>query len=461
MSKINANPTVNRWSSRWLFILATTGAAVGLGNIWRFPYMAGEHGGGAFMLLYCLCVVLIGVPVMLAEMLLGRLARRNPIDALQTLALESGASPYWRYLGAWGALGLVLVLSFYSVVAGWSLAYLWRALTLGFAGMSAGDIAGIWSSFVADAPAMLFWHTAFMGMVGMVALGGVQDGLERATRFLMPALYGILFALVGYAAWHADFSQAWHFLFDFRWDAVTSEVVLSAMGHAFFTLALGAGALLTYGAYAPKDVNWVSSIATVAFLDVLVALLSGLAVFPWVFQQGLLPGSGPGLMFQVLPTAFANVPGGDVLAICFFCLLWFAAWTSAINIAEPLVVIMVERYGWSRRSSVLSMLFLAWFLGIGSVLSWNHWQDCRLLGHWTVFDFITSFVTDWVLPLGGLGFACFVGYVLPRTESRKVLHHLGDKGFALWQGLLRYLAPVAIVLVFLMPLWQFFTESAS
>ncbi len=456
MSPVQVNQTASRWSSRWLFILATTGAAVGLGNIWRFPYMVGEHGGGAFMVLYCVCVVLVGLPVMLAEMLIGRLARQNPIDALQTLAVQSGASPNWRYLGVWGALGLLLVLSFYSVVAGWSLAYLWRAGVAGFAGLGAGQVAALWTDFVADPGVMLFWHTLFISLVGAVAMAGVQDGLERATRFLMPALYLVLFALVGYAAWRADFARAWHFLFDFRWQLVTPRVVLSAMGHAFFTLALGAGALLTYGAYAPKGVNLMSSIVMVAFLDVLVALLSGLAIFPWVFQQGLQPDSGPGLMFQVLPTAFAQVPWGDSLALGFFCLLWFAAWTSAINIAEPLIVILMERYGWMRYSAVLAVLVLAWFLGIGSILSWNHWQDIRLLGQWTVFDFITSFVTDWILPLGGLGFAWFAGHVLSKNAARSALAQVPDNIFALWWVLLRYLAPLAIALVFVTPIWQFF-----
>ena len=445
-----------QWSSRWVFVLATTGAAVGLGNIWRFPYIAGENGGGAFMLLYCLCVVLIGLPIMLAEMLIGKLARRNPIDAIQDLAQESHASIKWRYLGCWGALGLLMVLSFYSVVAGWSLAYLWRVLSGGFYGMSAVDVANMWVGFSGSAGEMLLWHSVFMCMVGLVAFAGVQSGLERATKLLMPALYGVLFSLVAYAYLEADFTQAWHFLFDFRWESVTSSVLLAAMGHAFFTLALGAGALLTYGAYAPKKVNLIASIAAVAFLDVLVALLSGLAIFPWVFLEGLSPDSGAGLMFQVLPTAFAQLPYGNLLGILFYCLLWFAAWTSAINIAEPLVVILTERYAWSRKKAVSGVMVLAWFLGIGSILSFNDWSDLRLMGHWTVFDFFTSFVTDWILPLGGLGFAWFVGRVLSKQRARDALSEVPNGWFVLWWWLLRYVAPTAIVMVFIEPIWHFF-----
>lgn len=436
----------DQWSSRLAFIIAATGAAVGLGNVWRFPYMAGEHGGSAFVLVYLLCVILIGLPILIAEILIGRRGRRNPVDSLSVLAQESDRSKHWGFLGWWGAVALLLVLSFYSVVAGWSIAYLAQSFAGKFHHMDPTQIRQVWQQFLASPWQLLGWHTLFMVLTIGVIVRGVQKGLERATKIMMPALYVILLVLVGYAATTGDFAKAYHYLFDFKLSAVTPKVVIVAMGHAFFTLALGAGAMLTYGAYVPQKVNIPITVLIVAALDVLVAILSGLAIFPIVFAHHLPPGEGPGLMFVTLPISFSHLAGGSLIGGLFFLLLLFAAWTASINLAEPLVIILMNRLKLSRRSAALMVGSLAWFFGIGSVLSFNTWQHIKLFNHFSIFDIATGVPMDILLPLGGLGFAIFAGWVMlkPATQAE-----LPAMIYPLWRFLIRYVAPIGILIIFL------------
>ena len=318
MNKPISKPLQDQWSSKWAFILAATGAAVGLGNVWRFPYMAGVNGGSAFVAIYLLCVVLIGLPIMVAEILIGRRGRRNPVDSLAVVAQDNGHSPRWGLLGWWGALALLLVLSFYSVVSGWCIAYLFRSVSGQFTHLNPTQIGHVWQHFLTNPWRLLGWHTLFMTLTMGVIVCGVQQGLERATKIMMPLLYVILIVLVIYAGTVGNFAQAAHFLFDFNLHKITTSVVISAMGHAFFSLALGAGAMLMYGAYVPKKVNITSAVTIVAGLDVLVAILSGLAIFPLVFAYHLAPASGPGLMFETLPIAFAHMNGGAFIGGLFF-----------------------------------------------------------------------------------------------------------------------------------------------
>ena len=436
----------DQWSSRWGFILATTGAAVGLGNVWRFPYMAGTHGGSAFVLVYLICVAFIGLPIMMAEILIGRRARQNSISALQSLAKESGHRQQWGALGWWGALALLMVLSFYSVVSGWSIAYLFRTIHRGFAGLSDHQIIHTWQNFLADPWQLIGWQTLFLCLTISVVIRGVQQGIEKATRWMMPALYLILILLVCYAAKAGNFKQAFHFLFAFHIEKITPSIVVAAMGHAFFTLALGAGAMLTYGAYVPERINIANAVWIVALLDVLVAVLSGLAIFPLVFAHHLAPNSGPGLMFVTLPIAFSHIPGGALVGGLFFLLLLFAAWTASLNLTEPMVVILMNRLKLSRCKAALLVGALAWGLGIGSALSFNVWQQVKLLHHFTVFDIATNLPTDIILPLGGLGFALFAGWVMKKKFTQQEIH---PRIYPLWRFLIRYIAPVAIIVIFM------------
>ena len=448
------NVLQDQWSSKLAFIIAATGAAVGLGNVWRFPYMAGMNGGSAFLLIYIVCVLIIGLPIMVAEILIGRRGRRNPVDALSTLAKENNHTTQWGWLGWWGALALLLVLSFYSVVAGWCIAYLIRSLSGEFTGLNPAQVTHVWQHFLASPWRLLGWDTLFMALTMGVIVCGVQQGLERATKIMMPALYVILIALVFYAGFTGDFAKATHFLFDFNFQKINTSVVIAAMGHAFFTLALGAGAMLMYGAYVPQRVNITNAVVIVATLDVLVAILSGLAIFPLVFAYHLPPQSGPGLMFETLPIAFSHMHAGALVGGLFFILLIFAAWTSSINLAEPLIVITMSRLKIRRGFAALLIGGLAWFIGIGSLLSFNVWQHVKLFNTFSIFDIATNVPTDIILPIGGLGFALFAGWVLKKRATRDELQLTRPFIYHSWRFLVRYIAPGGILIVFISSIWH-------
>jgi len=437
----------DQWSSKLTFILAATGAAVGLGNIWRFPYMAGEHGGSAFVILYIAFVVLIGLPIMVSEFVIGRRARLNSIDALATLAKQNNRSKHWGLLGWWGAIGLLLTLSFYSVVSGWSIAYIVRSFSGTFNHLGPSQITLEWHNFLSNPWQLLGWHTLFMCLTMGVIVAGVQKGLENATKLMMPALYIILFGLVIYACTEGDAKSAVKFLFAFDYHKITPTVVIAALGHAFFTLALGAGALLTYGAYIPPRVPLVSSVFIIAGLDVLVAFLAGLAIFPIVFALHLAPQGGPGLMFQTLPITFAHMPMGSLVGGLFFVLLLFAAWTASLNIAEPLIVITMNRLNVSRFTAAFIVGSFAWFLGIGSLLSFNVWHHVQLFGHYSVFDIVTNVTTDVILPIGGMGFAFFAGWVMLRKQTEEEMN-TKRYIYILWRFLIRYVALIGVLCVF-------------
>ncbi len=440
-----SNSIHDQWSSKWAFILAATGAAVGLGNVWRFPYTAGINGGSAFVLVYLICVIVIGLPILIAEIIIGRHARKNPVDALSTLAQQANHSRHWGLLGWWGALALLLVLSFYSVVSGWSIAYLIKGFSGQFAHLSTPQIKTLWSNFLANPWRLLAWHTLFIALTIGVIIRGVQAGLEKATKLMMPALYLILIVLVIYAGINGDFKRGVHFLFDFDASKITPNIIVAAMGHAFFTLALGAGAMLTYGIYVPKRINIASAVVIVAGLDVLVAFLSGLAIFPIVFANHLSPAAGPGLMFVTLPVAFAKMPFGPVVGGLFCVLLLFAAWTSSINLAEPLVIIFMKKLKLSRTRAAILTGFGAWLFGIGSLLSFNVWQHLKFFGKFTVFDLATNIPIDIILPIGGIGFAIFAGWIMQKTASREEVH---PSVYQSWRLLVRYIAPLGIFIVF-------------
>lgn len=446
----NTQPAANRWSSRLAFICATTGAAVGLGNIWKFPYMAGDHGGGAFVLMYLLCVLCIAIPIMIAEIVLGRCGRADPVTCLQQLAKTHGASRYWAGLGWWGAGTLILVLSFYSVVAGWSLAYLQQSLTGSLNQQTAPALLQHWQQFLAQPLPLLGWHALFMGLtVGVVSLG-IKNGLERANTWMMPALLAILIGLVVYGYQQGDMPAAWHFLFSFHLDKLNAQVIIDALGHACFSLATGAGCLLVYGAYLPEEVPIGSTALIIAGLNLMIAILAGLAIFPLVFAHHLAPQEGPGLMFEILPIAFAQMPYGQWIGALFFLLLLFAAWTSSISLAEPLVQLLITRRQLTRTWASGLVGLVAWSLGILSTLSFNLWSDVRILGHWTLFTAATDLATNLLLPIGALGFALFAGWCLPS----RLIHPLLGKAHRhnwLWTALIRTLAPMAILIILIAP----------
>ena len=444
-----------QWSSRLAFILAATGSAVGLGNIWKFPYISGENGGGAFVLVYLVCIGIIGIPIMMAEVMLGRRGRQSPINTMRTLAYEEKVSPGWRWLGWAGVLAGFLILSYYSVIAGWALAYVFRAGSGLFTGLTADGVQSIFSNLVDEPERLLAWHTIFMVMTMFVVGRGVRSGLEKAVRLLMPALFVLLLVLVGYA-WNTDaFQQGLEFLFKPDFGAITANGVLIAMGHAFFTLSLGMGAIMVYGSYLPDNASIAKTSITVSLMDTAVALLAGMAIFPIVFANGLEPGAGPGLIFQTLPIAFGHMDGGAFFGMLFFVLLVFAAWTSGISLIEPAVAWLVENHGMSRIYAAGVAGLATWAFGLLTVFSFNIWADFKPLfmipvfEDYTVFDLLDYLTANIMLPLGGLLIAVFAAGKMRRESSVEELA-MGD-GFLykLWRMLVRYITPVAVVIVFL------------
>jgi NSS family neurotransmitter:Na+ symporter len=436
------------WSGRLAFILAATGSAVGLGNIWKFPYITGENGGGAFVLVYLICIAVIGIPIMMAEILLGRRGRKSPLNSMATLAREAGASSAWKYLGIMGVVAGFLILSYYSVIAGWALAYVERAASGAFTGADAAQISGLFGGLTGDWEKLLGWHTLFIVMTTIVVARGVREGLEKAVSWLMPLLFVILVLLVGYAVAQGDFSRAVDFMFTPDFSKLTGHSVLVAMGHAFFTLSLGMGAIMIYGSYLPAHVSIGQVTLVVAIADTVVALLAGLAIFPIVFSNGLEPGAGPGLIFQTLPLAFGQMPGGVVIGTMFFIMLTFAAWTSAISLIEPAVTWLVENTALERAPAAVTAGAIAWFIGIGTVLSFNAWSEITWLGR-TFFDNLDFLTTNILLPLGGLLISIFAAWIMHREHLLDELEMPDGALFQLWHFLIRFFAPAAVIIIFL------------
>jgi NSS family neurotransmitter:Na+ symporter len=434
------------WSGRWAFFLVTVGSAVGLGNIWKFPYMTGSNGGSAFVLVYLCCILGIGVPLLMAESMLGRRGQGSPVGSMRVLADEAGVSRLWQVIGYFGIVGAFLILSFYSVVAGWVLDYTWQAAE-GFKALPKEAFAEAFNALLASPGRLIFWHTVFMAMSALVVLGGVTGGIERANKIMMPALFGILVFLVGYGAVAADLPAAWRFLFHFDPSAINRGVLFAAMGHAFFTLSLGMGAIITYGSYLERNVSIPRTGLAIAGADTLVALLAGLAIFSIVFAQGLEPAAGPGLILQTLPLAFSQMPGGHAIGLLFFVLVVFAAWTSAISLLEPGVSLLSERYGMGRKQAVVLLSSAVWLLGIAVALSFNDWSSYKLFGL-GLFDFLDTLTTKIMMPLAGLLIALFAGWKMKRAHVFEEIR-MGSRVFVLWFNVVRYVSPVAIVIIFL------------
>ncbi|MCG7984983.1 MAG: sodium-dependent transporter [Candidatus Thiodiazotropha lotti] len=451
-----------QWSSRLVFILAATGSAVGLGNVWKFPYITGENGGGAFVIVYLVCIALVGVPIMMAEIMLGRRGRQSPINTMAELSREEGANKAWSLIGWSGVLAGFFILSYYSVIAGWALAYVARAGAGLFSGLDAAGVESMFNGLVGSPERLLAWHTLFMLMSMFVVAKGVKSGLEKAVTYLMPALFLLLLLLVGYAMNTGFFVQGLEFLFspDFSKLIYTCQVVdgveqcdisggplLVAMGHAFFTLSLGMGAIMVYGSYMPKKSSIAGSAVLIALLDTLVALLAGMAIFPIVFANGLEPGAGPGLIFQTLPIAFGAMPGGHLFGTLFFVLLVFAAWSSAISLIEPAVAWLVENREMTRVRASIWIGLTTWVIGLGTVFSFNIWSDVKLFDM-TFFDLLDYLTANIMLPLGGLLIAIFSGWLMKKASSQDEFAMSGVR-YNLWWTLIRYVSPLAVVVVFL------------
>jgi len=433
------------WSSRMAFVLAVTGSAVGLGNIWKFPYIAGQNGGGAFVLVYLACVLVIGMPVMMSEILIGRRGRRNPIATMELLGKEEGSSGRWRLVGVMGVLAGILILSYYSVIAGWTLAYVVKSMSGTFAGASAEAVSGEFAGFVGDWRLIGLSHTVFMALTIFVVARGVERGLEQAVRFMVPALLFLMFVLLGYSINSGYFGEGLAFMFTPDFERLTWGSVLAALGQAFFTLSIGMGAIMAYGAYLPEETSITGASAAVVTADTAIAMLAGLAIFPLVFANNLDPADGPGLVFFTLPLAFGQMAGGVFFSTIFFVLLAFAAWTSAIGLMEPAVAWIVERFNRTRGQAAVMTGGTIWILGLGSVLSFNVLAEFKFFAG-TIFDNIDYLTSNIMLPFGGFLIVIFAGWVMCRNSTSD---ELGSSGtwYRAWRFLARFIAPVGILFV--------------
>jgi neurotransmitter:Na+ symporter, NSS family len=438
------------WSSRLMFILAASGSAVGLGNIWRFPYLAGENGGGVFVLVYLLCIFLIGIPILAAEILLGREGRQSPINTMRQLTAVSAAHPLWQIVGWMGALAGFMILSYYAVIAGWAMSYIFQMASGSFTGADAQFANEAFSSFTGNVWSVVGWHTLFMSITIFIAARGVGAGLETTVKYLMPALFALLVVLVLYSALNSGhFMEGVSFMFALNFEKFTWGGVLSAMGQAFFTLSLGMGAIMAYGAYMPRKVSILGTATTIALMDTSVALMSGLIIFPLVFANGLESSAGPGLMFITLPIAFGQMTGGQIFGTVFFILVTFAAITSAISLVEPTVAWVVEKVKVSRPTSAVIVGGIAWLVGLGSAFSTNIWAEVHVIAGMTFFDTMDYVSNNIILPLGGVLIAVFAGWILDSKIAISQMEY-DTKFYPVWRVLTRFVAPVAVSIVFVM-----------
>jgi len=440
------------WGSKTGFILAAAGSAIGLGNIWKFPYIAGENGGASFIIVYLICIAIIGLPVLIAEILIGRTTQRDPVGAFYKLS----KSKFWASVGGMGVVGGFLILSFYAVIAGWAVGYIVEAVQGNFHDF-AEPIAA--SHHFNDLVGNFYWivgyFTLFMIMTMLIVYAGIQKGIERGSKIMMPILFILLIILMIRGVTLNGAGAGFDFLWNPDWSKINAHSVLIALGHAFFTLSLGMGAMLTYGSYMSKKDNIPSAALQIVILDTLIALIAGVAIFTSVFAGGLDPAAGPGLIFHTLPTVFIKMPGGYFFAILFFILLTIAALTSSISLLQVVVSYFVDERKWNRHTAVVVLGVFVLLLGLPSALSFNLFSDFTIFGL-NFFDLVDFIASNVILPLGGLLIAIFVGWVWGFDKVIANLKEGAEQLFdgypwvaTLWRIFLKFFAPILIFLVLL------------
>ncbi|HSP58224.1 MAG TPA: sodium-dependent transporter [Halomonas sp.] len=442
--------THNVWTHKGTFLLAAVGSAVGLGNLWRFPYLAGENGGGAFILIYALTIFAVGIPILIAETMLGRASRRSPIMGMRYLTQTHNTSRAWETIGWLGAASAFLILSFYSVIAGWALHYTWQMFTGNLVGADAETIGAGFDALLASPGLLTLYHTLFIIASGLIVGMGIHKGIESGLRIMMPALFVILLVVLFYSIANGDIGAAASFLFTFNFADLSLEGWLEAMGQSFFTLSLGMGAIMAYGAYMSSAASLTRTAIAIAVIDTAVALVAGLAIFALVFGADLDAAQGPGLMFVTLPLAFAEMPFGALVGGVFFILVLGAAISSSISLIEPVAAYLVERFDMTRPQAVTLMVVASWAMGLLTVVSFNVWAEGTLfhtLFGRSAFEFI-ELLTNIFMPLGGLMIALFAGWALTQSEVMLELR-TNQRWFLLWRFLVRFVGPAAVSFVFL------------
>ena len=442
-----------RFGGRFAVIMAMAGSAVGLGNIWRFPYMVGEHGGAAFVILYMLASFILVLPIFFAETVIGRRSGQGTFGAMERLA----PGTRWKWLGLLTVLSPIIILSYYSVVGGWSVEYLFKALAFDFTGTAPEDIRGFFSRFISSTWEPVFAHTAFMALVGGIVLAGVKKGIERFTKVTMPLLFVLVVVIALYSVSLPGARKGVEYLLKPDFSKVDASAVAAAVGQAFFSLSLGVGTILTYASYMRKEENILASGVGTAVSDLLFAVLAGFAVMPAVFAAGIAPGAGPGLVFETLPFVFnrmgLSLPWiSALIAILFFVTILVAALTSAISMMEVGVAYLTEEKGMKRTAATLAITAFAWAVGVLCSLSFGPLADVKLLGS-NLFDFLDKLCSNWLLPSGGLLFTLFVGWKMSRDDVYDEFTNGGTLKtnaslFGLVWFLLRYVAPVGVLITF-------------
>ena len=429
------------WGSRLGFIMASAGSAVGLGNVWKFPYMAGENGGGAFLIIYLGCVVFFGFALVMAELLIGRMTQSNPVGAFRKLGGRG-----WPMVGAMGVLTAFIILSFYIVVAGWTIAYMLFTVDGALSNPDAEALNAVFEQLTGSSWMPLLYAGLFMSLNVIVIIGGIGKGIERASKILMPLLLLILLALVARAVTLPGAAEGIEFFLVPDFSKVTGSTFTDAIGQAFFSLSLGMGAMLTYGSYMSKERNLPVDAAAVVTLDTFIAVLAGFMVLPAMFAAGMEPGSGGvGTTFKVLPAVFDAMPGGTLFGLGFFLLLGVAALTSSVSLLETVVCYFVDEHGASRRNATIGSAVVCFLLAIPASLSFGLLSDVTIFGmtFFALMDFLSFSIT---LPLGGLLTALCVGWVLGPRAVRAISNEgqISTPWAGLWLFMLRFVAPVGI-----------------
>jgi len=430
--------TRGNWGGRIGFILAAAGSAVGLGNIWKFPYVVGRNGGGAFYLIYIAAVLFAGIPLMIAEIYIGHKTEKSPISAFK--ALQKGRFPF-SLVGSMGVLTGTLILSFYSVITGWIFHYFFLSLA-GFSG-SDESVKGLFGKLASSPWINIGWHTLVMLIVVLVIIKGVEKGIEKVNKILMPALGVLLILLVVHSLFSKGFGQAVEFMFYPDFSKISGHTLLEALGTAFFTLSLGMGAMITYGSYIKKEgkVSYLKNSIQIAAIDTVIATMAGLIIFPIVFSNGLEPGAGPSLIFETLPVLFAKMTGGRATAILFFLLVIFAALTSAISLLEVCVSSCVDEFKWSRTKSTVVFGIIVWLLGILSAVSS---LNIGGKGFLDIFDGLTS---HYLMPIGGLATIMIFAWAIPTSVKESDFGK--TKTFKILLFVTRFVTPVLLSIVLL------------
>jgi len=446
-----SNGSFTTWSNRPAFLLATVGGAVGLGNLWRFPYIAGENGGGGFVIIYLAFVFLLGLPILSSEMLIGRKCHKSPLNSVRELVASHNAISLWKSIGWMGVLLPFLGFSYYVVVCAWAIDYLHLALLNSFQGIDGNNSAQLFNERANHPILQIFLSGFFISMTVWVIAKGVNNGIAKMSKILMPLLFVLILILVIYGMIQGEFIQALNFLFSPDFSKINTQSIIMALGQALFSLAIGTGLIMTYGAYMPDHYSIKESAAIVCIGDTLIALLAGLAIFPIVFANNLNPGEGPSLIFITLPIAFGGMPGGYLVGILFFILLIFAAYTSTMGMLEPIVAWLEEKYPGKRKMLSIISGFTIWIFALGSVLSFSTIADVKPLEFLGIernfFGIIDYTVANLLLPINALLIAAFSGWVIKNSLMKEQFSQDSSSWHIYWRFTNKFIAPIAIGIV--------------